>query len=117
MESRIEEVRRLLDEFKQGRTNLRMGYPDELRQLAITYVKDRLAAGGTFNGAADALGISTTALREWMRESGEWRPVKVASFPSRAASSRSEIVLVTATGLRIEGLDLKSVIAVAQALS
>lgn len=95
----------------RGRTT---AYPVELRDLAVGYVKARVAAGGSAGGACRELGIGTDTFRRWSAEStpaparaiGAFRPVNLAAAAPVATQQANHIVVYGPSGLRIEGLDV-----------
>lgn len=95
----------------RGRTT---AYPVELRKIAVSYVKARVAAGGSAGGACRELGIGTDTFRRWSAENATsparataaFRPVKLAAAAPVAEQQANHVVVHGPGGLRIEGLDV-----------
>lgn len=80
-------------------------YSDGLRQQAVAYWQARASAGDAARAVATALGIAPVSLRRWAQDP-RFRRVHVvaeaAPVPSRL------VVVVDATSVRVEGLDLET---------
>lgn len=80
-------------------------YSDGLRQQAVTYWQARVSAGDGVRRVARALGIAPVSLRRWAQDP-RFRPVEVIADAPRAATGL--VVVVDATSLRVEGLDVET---------
>lgn len=80
-------------------------YSDGLRQQAVTYWQSRVSAGDGVRRVARALGIAPVSLRRWAQDP-RFRPVQVVADAPRAATRL--VVVVDATSLRVEGLDVET---------
>ena len=81
-------------------------YSDGLRQQAVAYWRTRERAGDGVRTVATALGIAPVSLRRWA-QNPRFRPVRViadaAPVPTRL------VVIIDATGMRVEGVDVETV--------
>ena len=79
--------------------------------------RTRLRHGDSVNRIARELGISEPTLAGWLRPRGRsiLRPVALA--PDSAPPGESGFVLISAHGVRVEGLDRDTLIAVLRALA
>jgi hypothetical protein len=76
----------------------------------VAYWRTRREHGERFRDVAAALGVAHWSLHRWMRESttrARFRPVAVAGPPPSAAPP--VVLVMSATGPRVEGLDVESV--------
>ena len=112
----LEQFKRESASRKRGRHRGPAGYPMELRRFAVEHGKTTKASDGSVSSAAKELGISAVTLSKWMRDqpnvgADSFREVVVEHASMRACS----LVLVTASGHRIEGLDVDSAVALVRA--
>ena len=105
----------------QGRRRGPAAYPVALRRFAVKHARERVAAGCSVTGAAKELGVADATLTNWLkkdvyREAAgggcEFREVVVEPTPAASAG----LVLVTPSGLRVEGLDMAGVVALVREL-
>ena len=80
-------------------------YSDGLRQQAVAYWRAREPAGDGVRAVAAALGIAPVSLRRWAQDP-RFRPVRVVADAAPAPSRL--VVIVDATGVRIEGIDVET---------
>ncbi len=80
-------------------------YSDGLRQQAVTYWQARASTGDGVQRVARALGIAPVSVRRWAQDP-RVQPVLVVADPPGAAARL--VVVVDATGLRVEGLDVET---------
>ena len=108
------EARRLA----QGKPPSQVRYPDEFRRAAVRLARRHLEPGRSVARLARKLRVSEPTLAKWLRQPAlpGLRPVAIAaaSTPEGAAGIRA--VLITRQGLRVEGLDRDTLIAVLRAL-
>ena len=105
----------LFERIAAARRQRRRGkvYPAELRRDIDSFVRDRLAAGGSLYATAKELGLSQTSVSRWRRQGRldpgvpHLRPVSVLPMPPTLAGAMS---VHGPRGLRIEGLDLDGVV-------
>jgi hypothetical protein len=77
-------------------------YSGPLRQAAVAYWRRREPEGDGLRTVAAALGVAPVSLRRWARDD-RFRAVTVIDDPG---PTTSVTVVVEATGLRVEGLDV-----------
>ena len=94
----------------RGRQDVRRRYSPRLRQEAVAYWLNRRQRGERFRDVAAALGVAPWSLHRWTRESkrrARFRRVAVVAH-SPAVAPPPLIVVLGATGPRVEGLDVES---------
>ncbi len=98
----------------RGTVGPRLRYTAELRAEAVAYTRKRLASGGTLTAVARELGVAPNTLQAWLaveRPSPEFHSVEISEDASRSA-----LVVYGPCGLRIEGLDMATLIELIQRL-
>ncbi|HKY34200.1 MAG TPA: hypothetical protein VJV23_16855 [Candidatus Polarisedimenticolia bacterium] len=97
---------------------LRTRYPLSLRQQVARHARERLAAGERLAPIAASLDLALASLQRWVAaESSERiRPV-VVDVASDLRSHTSTAVLVTPSGIRVEGLDVAQLATLLNVLS
>jgi hypothetical protein len=90
-------------------------YAAELRNRVMAYAKRQRAAGASWSGLADELGVSAQTLARWGEESASGHGEFVSVRTSGAAYG--SIVLVSPKGWRLEGLDATTAIQLMRSLS
>ena len=107
MDDPVQRFRRQADRELGDRQGAERRYSDGLRQQAVAYWRTREAMGDGVRAVATALGIAPVSLRRWV-QNAQFRPVDViadaAPNPSRL------VVVIDATGLRIEGVALETAV-------
>ncbi len=108
-------VRQLAD----GKAPQGVRYPVALRDAAMKLWRAQLRQGHSLAATARALRISEPTLAGWLRprRPARLRPVALAPDPEPKQASPISPVLITAQGVRVEGLDRDTLIAVLRALS
>lgn len=100
--------RRLVEEHFGGRPGPGCRYPASLRREAVVVARSGLSSGRELPSVAAELGLQASTLKRWLRGSegeGPLRPVEVISEEGdKVPKPGPGVVLVTASGLRIEGL-------------
>ena len=114
-------IRRFRSEVRQlahGKAPQAVRYPVAVRETAVALGRARLRQGHSVNRIARELGISEPTLAGWLRTRGPavLRPVAVAPDPEPTRDDPGGLVLTTAHGVRVEGLDRDTLIAVLRAL-
>lgn len=113
MDERLEEFRKRAAEMGSGRIGRR--FPSKVIALGSEYAQSRRAAGATWQGIADELGVSMLTARRWglrpVVETSGFKPVRVVE------SHNSSRLAVTVGSLRVEGLSFEALVALAKALS
>ena len=110
-------IRRLRSEARQlarGKVPTAIRYPAPFRAAAAALTRTQLDQGASVPRMAGALGLPARTLTRWLQQSAPpvLRPVTVRPDPMPPAGP----VLVTPQGLRIEGLDRDTLIAVLRLL-
>ena len=110
-------IRRLRSESRQltrGKVPTAIRYPAPFRAAAATLTRTQLDQGASVHRVAGALGLPARTLTRWLQQSAPpvLRPVTVRPDPMPAAGP----VLVTPQGVRVEGLDRDTLIAVLRLL-
>ncbi len=114
-------IRRLRSDARQlahGKVPTAIRYPAPFRAAAATLTRTQLDQGASVHRVAGALGLPARTLTRWLQQSAPpvLRPVTVRSDPMPTAPPAAGPVLVTPQGLRIEGFDLDTLIAVLRLL-
>ena len=107
-------VRRFREEAareNRGRRLIRRRYSPTLQREAVLYCHRQAVAGVGVREVAAALGVAPWSLHRWMRRHrsigpGFHRVDVVASIPGSVTPGL--VVVVTANGPRVEGLDVES---------
>ena len=126
VEKELEQFRQEVTRLRSGRQRGSLPYPEMLREFAVRYLAHELEAGGTFAGAAKALGVSEPTLQSWRKgqpaahrrgQSVGQRPALVpvvVAEPKKTGASGVRavpggLVLVSPGGWRVEGLSAAAV--------
>jgi|HigsolmetaAR202D_1030399.scaffolds.fasta_scaffold05216_3 transcriptional regulator with XRE-family HTH domain len=102
-EQEARRLKRAMGERGRGRS-----IPADVQEAALRYVRRRREEGASQQVIADELGISQHTVSRWLRGVGSKSkstlvPVEI---DYGAPNRRSEIVVTTPRGLRVEGLDV-----------
>lgn len=109
MKTRDDETAKLRQDIA-ARASKRGRLPRELRERCERYAARRVAAGASKKTVADELGVSAMSVTRWLGERPAAAIVPVHIVARAATSAKVErLVVMTARGLRIEGLDLDGV--------
>ncbi len=107
----------LLAEFRRGAgLRPRVAFHRDLRELACQYAREAAAHGVSLHRIAVTLGIHDKTLQRWLegksapKSEALVREVRVVQEP------RSTPVLVTPSGLRVEGLSIPEIVVLLEAL-
>ena len=105
MDDAVQRFRRQAGRELGDRQGAERRYSDGLRQQAVAYWRVRERAGDGVRTVATALGIAPVSLRRWAQDP-RFRPVRViadaAPMPARL------VVIIDATGMRVEGVDVET---------
>lgn len=105
MDDAVHRFRRQAGRELGDREGAERRYSAELRQQAVAYWRVREAAGDGVRAVAATLGIAPMSLRRWA-DDARFRPVRLREAdvpgPPRLA------VIVDATGVRVEGVDVET---------
>lgn len=117
MEIAVRRFRSQVRRLAKGRAPRSVRYPVAVRDAAVALGRTRLRQGHSINRIARELGISEPTLAGWLRTRGPavLRPVAVAPEPEPTRAPG--FVLIATHGLRVEGLDRDTLIAVLRALA
>lgn len=115
------EMRRLRAEARRlGRDKYpsQVRYPDRFRRAAVALARMRQGQEGSVARLARDLGVSEPTLTKWLRPPTPCglRPVAVTPVPTPPSRVGVSPVLITPQGVRVEGLDRDTLVAVLQAL-
>jgi transposase-like protein len=117
-------IRRLRTDARQlarGKVPTAVRYPTAFRTAALAVARPRLARGVSIARVARDLGLPMQSLGRWLRlptpTAAALRPVAVTSEPAAALRPPADLVLFTAQGHRVDGLDRDGLIAVLRALA
>ena len=117
MEIAVRRFRSQVRRLAAGKAPRSVRYPVAVRDAAVALGRTRLRQGHSVNRIARELGISEPTLAGWLRTRGSsiLRPVAVTSEPEPPHTPG--FVLIAAHGVRVEGLDRDTLIAVLRALA
>ena len=102
------------------RTGTAIRYTPELRRRAVGIARRRCRAGVAVAAIARDLGLRPDALRLWLqapRSRPRLRRVAVTATPEPVAPTSGLSVLVTPQGVRVNGLDLATLVALLRGLA
>jgi transposase-like protein len=103
----------------QGKPRSQIRYPEALRRAAVALARRRQAQGGSRRHLARDIGVSEPTLTKWLRPTPRpgLRPVALTIPSQPAPHVGAQPVLITPTGVRVEGLDRDALIVVLRALA
>jgi hypothetical protein len=119
MDEAIRQLRGEARRLAQGKPPSQVRYPEEFRRAAVHLAERGQQHGRSVVGLARAIGVSEPTLTKWLRPpaGAGLRPVAVlAAPPTEDAGAGPRPVLLTRQGLRVEGLDRDTLIAILRAL-
>jgi transposase-like protein len=102
------------------RTGTAIRYTPDLRRRAVGIARRRCGAGVAVAATARDLGLRPRALRLWLqapRSRPRLRRVAVSAAPEPAAPTSGLSALVTPHGVRVDGLDLATLVALLRGLA
>lgn len=116
MSQTASELRRALARIRRHPSGRGHRYPRALRTAVTAYVRRCRARGEPWAAITRELGLSAFTLQRWFQTGSPdtFRPVEVVAPEPLPAASGAVVVLPG--GVRIEGLDLAGLVAVARAL-
>jgi len=106
MNDAVQRFRRQAGRALGGRQGAERRYSDELRHQAVAYWRVRELTGDGVRAVATALGIAPVSLRRWAQDP-RFRPVRVIADATPVPARL--VVIVDATGMRVEGADVETV--------
>lgn len=123
MEQRIASFRQQVETYFGCHPGRGSRYPVSLRAQAVEVALEAQSNGDRLGWVADALGVGVGTLRRWIEAAPAQRPqlraVEVVETDEPARLNRDfrgSLVLVTASGHRVEGLALDDVTLLLEAL-
>jgi transposase-like protein len=119
MDDRLRRLRAEAQQLARGKVPRAVRYPAAFRAAAVALAGPRLKRGGSIARVARDLGLPIQSLGRWMRPPtpAALRPVAITPEQEAAPSPAAGLVLLTAQGHRVEGLDRDGLIAVLRALA
>jgi hypothetical protein len=119
MEMSVRHFRSEIGQLARGKAPRAIRYPIALREAAVALGRTRLRQGHSRAAIARELGVSEPTLTGWLRSRVPpiVRPVTVAPERDPERPAPSHLVLTTARGVRVEGLDRRTLLAVLRALA
>lgn len=117
MTERVRQLRGQVRDHQRGRAARSVRYPEGLRREIVDVLGEAHRRGVAVARLAREIGVPTSTLTLWRRRArrGPFRRVAV-TVPAPVIVS-APLVVVTPTGLRVEGLDLAGVITMLRALA
>jgi transposase len=111
MHDSVGDLRREVLRVRGGSGGQGTRYPAELRSAITGHARQRLARGASVSAIGKELGVSGFTLSRWLQaaEPGSVRPVEVVVPEPAGRPSAGGLVVTTAGGVRIEGLELPAV--------
>ena len=105
MDNAVQRFRRQAGRELGDRQGAERRYSDDLRQRAVTYWRTREPEGDGLRAVATALGIAPVSLRRWSQDP-RFRPVRVIADAVPVPAGL--VVIIDATSVRVEGVDLET---------
>jgi transposase-like protein len=118
MDKEIRRLRAEAERLAQGKSRSQVRYSPAFRRTAVALARMRVQQGSSVARLAQAVGVSMPTLTKWLRPTAVpgLRPVAVTSAPPPERCAAASAVLITPKGVRVEGLDRDTLVAVLQAL-
>lgn len=105
MDDAVQRFRRQAGRELGDRQGAERRYSDGLRQQAVAYWRARELTGEGVRAVATALGIAPVSLRRWAQDP-RFRAVRVIA--DAAPVPPGLVVVIDATGVRVEGVDVET---------
>jgi hypothetical protein len=105
MDDAVQRFRRQVGRELGDRQGAERRYSDGLRQQAVAYWRAREPAGDGVRAVASALGIAPVSLGRWAQDP-RFRPVRVVADVAPVPAGL--VVIIDATGVRVEGVDVET---------
>ena len=119
MDDRARRFRTAALRYLRGKTGRGVRYPEDLQQEAVSYAKARRQRGDSLLAISRDLGVPYVTLSRWFQRAHdpEFRRVEIVPSGPSAMGSAAGVTITTPSGIRIEGLDLESLIALLRRLA
>jgi transposase-like protein len=100
---------RVLKQFRrEAKARANQRYSQRLRKLACGYTDGRIRQGEAIAVIAQQLGVAEQTLRNWLKRAGsDFLKVRLTESAAKEQSEKSRLVLISPTGYRVEGLDVR----------
>ena len=118
MNDAIRQLRSEARQLARAKLPTAIRYPVTFRAAVAAVTRTQLDQGASMNRVAGALGVPVQSLTRWLQQNAPpgLRPVTVRPEPAPPAPPAAGPVLVTPQGVRVEGLDRDTLIAVLRML-
>jgi transcriptional regulator with XRE-family HTH domain len=121
MDDRARRFRTAALRYHRGKSGRGIRYPEELHQEAVSYAKARRQRGDSLLAISRDLGVKPVTLSRWLQRAHdpEFRRVELVTsgHPTLGLTAGTGVTVTTPSGIRIEGLDLESLIALLRRLA
>lgn len=118
MPDAIRQLRAEARQFAHGKAPKAVRYPVAFRGAVAAVVRRQLDDGVALHRVAGQLGLPGRSLARWLQQSAPpvLRPVTVRPEPVPVVTAAIGLVLITPRGVRVEGLDRDTLLAVLRRL-
>jgi len=119
MDNRVRSIRAAISRLRHGRPPTAVRYPRAIRRQVTAIARRRQAHGADVAAIAREIGVAPWTLALWLRQptAAVIRAVDVVpEAPRHSAVAVAGPVLITPEGVRVEGLDRDTLVAVLRAL-
>ena len=119
MDDRARRFRAAALRHLRGKTGPGVRYPEDLQQEAVSYAKASRQRGDSLLAISRDLGVPAVTLSRWFQRAHdpEFHRVEIVTPGHAAMGSAAGVTVTTPSGMRIEGLDLDSLITLLRQLS
>ena len=121
MDVRARRFRSAALRYHRGKSGRGIRYPEELHQEAVSYTKARQQRGDSLLAISRDLGVKPVTLSRWLQQTRDpaFRRVEIVTSgrPTPGSGAATGVTVTTPSGIRIEGLDLESLIALLRRLA
>jgi transposase len=104
----VDQFRKEAMKRKRGQRRGPSEYPAEMRAFAVAFVRKAVDGGGTKAGAARDLDVSTLTLDKWLADGDTETDPAFREIVVEPEAAKGSLVLVTPSGVRIEGLGVET---------
>jgi hypothetical protein len=119
MGDRVRRIRAEISRLRHGRPPTAVRYPNAIRQQVTAIARRLRADGANVPAIAREIGVAPWTLALWLRTPAPAviRAVEVVpDAPRSSPAPVADAVLITREGIRVEGLDRDTLVAVLRAL-